>query len=112
MIEYAILIVMVIFAIGFARLWFIEQKEKAKEKRSASAKGDRTRMKYYGASRIRRALYVIQPIAHHLNAERTSIQAHQLPSGKPLDLTRGGLRETAQPCEFLFHRLKLTLAGH
>jgi cbb3-type cytochrome oxidase subunit 3 len=28
MIEYAILIVMVIFAIGFAWLWFIEQKKK------------------------------------------------------------------------------------
>ena len=31
MIEYAILIVMVIFAIGFAWLWFIEQKRKRKE---------------------------------------------------------------------------------
>ena len=31
MIEYAILIVMVIFAIGFARLWFIEQKKKRKK---------------------------------------------------------------------------------
>ena len=41
MIEYAILIVMVIFAIGFAWLWFIEQKKKRKRKGSASAKGDR-----------------------------------------------------------------------
>ena len=32
MIEYAILIVMVIFAIGFAWLWFIEQKKKRKRK--------------------------------------------------------------------------------
>jgi len=40
MIEYAILIVMVIFAIGFARLWFIEQKKKRKRKEGASAKGD------------------------------------------------------------------------
>jgi hypothetical protein len=31
MIEYAILIVMVTFAIGFAWLWFIEQKKKRKE---------------------------------------------------------------------------------
>jgi hypothetical protein len=44
MIEYAILIVMVIFAIGFAVV-VDRAKEKAKEKRSASAKGDRTRMK-------------------------------------------------------------------
>ena len=32
MIEYAILIVMVTFAIGFAWLWFIEQKKKKKRK--------------------------------------------------------------------------------
>ena len=37
MIEYAILIVMVIFAGGFAWLWLIEQKQ---EKRGASAKGN------------------------------------------------------------------------
>ena len=38
MIEYAVLIVMVIFAVGFAWLWFVEQKKRRKEKRSASAK--------------------------------------------------------------------------
>lgn len=32
MIEYAVLIVMVIFAVGFAWLWFIEQKKKRKRK--------------------------------------------------------------------------------
>ena len=32
MIEYAILIVMVSFAIGFAWLWFIEQKKKRMRK--------------------------------------------------------------------------------
>ena len=32
MIGYAILIVMVILAIGFACLWFIEQKKKRKRK--------------------------------------------------------------------------------
>ena len=31
MIDYAIFIVMVIFAIGFAWLWLIEQKKKRKE---------------------------------------------------------------------------------
>ena len=30
MLEYAILIVMVIFAMGFAWLWFIEQQKKRK----------------------------------------------------------------------------------
>ena len=38
MIEYAILIVMVIFAIGFARLWFIEQKKKRKRKEALRKK--------------------------------------------------------------------------
>jgi preprotein translocase subunit YajC len=32
MLEYAILIVMVTFAIGFTWLWFIEQKKKRKRK--------------------------------------------------------------------------------
>jgi len=41
MIEYAILIVMVTFAVGFAWLWFIEQKKKRKRKEALSAKGDR-----------------------------------------------------------------------
>jgi hypothetical protein len=36
MIEYAILIVMVIFTIGFAWLWFIEQKKKGKRKEALS----------------------------------------------------------------------------
>ena len=36
MIEYAILIVMVTFAIGFACLWFIEQKKKRNRKESAA----------------------------------------------------------------------------
>ena len=38
MIEYAILIVMVIFAIGFARLWFIEQKKKQTRKEALRKK--------------------------------------------------------------------------
>ena len=42
MIEYAILIVMVTFAIGFAWLWFIEQKKKRKRKEAIPQKGDRT----------------------------------------------------------------------
>ena len=33
MIEYAILIVMVIFAVGFAWLWFIEQKKRKAARR-------------------------------------------------------------------------------
>jgi len=40
MIEYAIFVVMVIFTIGFAWLWLIEQRKKSKRKRSASNKGD------------------------------------------------------------------------
>jgi flagellar basal body-associated protein FliL len=38
MIEYAILIVMVIFAIGFAWLWFIEQKKKRRRKKALQQK--------------------------------------------------------------------------
>ena len=38
MIEYAILIVMVIFAVGFAWLWFIEQKKKRKRKEALQQK--------------------------------------------------------------------------
>jgi MFS-type transporter involved in bile tolerance (Atg22 family) len=38
MIEYAILIVMVIFAIGFGWLWFIEQKKKRKRKEALQQK--------------------------------------------------------------------------
>jgi hypothetical protein len=38
MIEYAILIVMVIFAIGFAWLWFIEQKKKRRIKEALQQK--------------------------------------------------------------------------
>ena len=38
MIEYAILIVMVTFAIGFAWLWFIEQKKKRKGKEALQQK--------------------------------------------------------------------------
>jgi hypothetical protein len=38
MIEYAILIAMVIFAIGFAWLWFIEQKKKRKRKEALQQK--------------------------------------------------------------------------
>jgi hypothetical protein len=36
MLEYAILIVMVIFAIGFAWLWFIEQKKSEREEKRFS----------------------------------------------------------------------------
>ena len=74
MIEYAILIVMVIFAIGFAWLWFIEQKKKRKRKEALQQK-EIEQMKSYGASRIRRALYVLQTIAYHLDAERTSYRS-------------------------------------
>ena len=38
MIEYAVLIVMVIFAVGFAWLWFIEQKKKRKRKEALQQK--------------------------------------------------------------------------
>jgi preprotein translocase subunit YajC len=38
MIEYAILIVMVIFAAGFAWLWFIEQKKKRKRREALRQK--------------------------------------------------------------------------
>ena len=38
MMEYAILIVMVIFAIGFAWLWFIEQKKKRMRKEAPQQK--------------------------------------------------------------------------
>ena len=38
MIEYAILIVMVTFAIGFAWLWFIEQKKRRKRKEALQQK--------------------------------------------------------------------------
>ena len=38
MIEYAVLIVMLIFAVGFAWLWFIEQKKKRKRKKDALQK--------------------------------------------------------------------------
>jgi len=38
MIEYAILIVMVTFAVGFAWLWFTEQKKKLKRKESLTQK--------------------------------------------------------------------------
>ena len=38
MIEYAIFIVMVIFTIGFAWLWFIEQKKKQKRKEALQQK--------------------------------------------------------------------------
>jgi MFS-type transporter involved in bile tolerance (Atg22 family) len=41
MIEYAILIVMVIFTIGFAWLWFIEQKKKRKRKEAQQTKIER-----------------------------------------------------------------------
>ena len=41
MIEYAILIVMVIFAVGFAWLWFIEQKKKRKRKEALQREIDR-----------------------------------------------------------------------
>ena len=39
MIEYAVLIVMVIFAVGFAWLWFTEQKKSEREKKRFSKKG-------------------------------------------------------------------------
>jgi len=38
MIEYAALIVMVIFAVGFAWLWFIEQKKKRRRKKALQQK--------------------------------------------------------------------------
>jgi hypothetical protein len=38
MIDYAIGIVMVIFAIGFAWLWFIEQKKKRRRKEALQRK--------------------------------------------------------------------------
>ena len=38
MIEYAVLIVMVIFAVGFAWLWFIEQKKKRRRKEALQQK--------------------------------------------------------------------------
>jgi cbb3-type cytochrome oxidase subunit 3 len=38
MIEYAILIVMVIFTLGCAWLWFIEQKKKRKRKETPQQK--------------------------------------------------------------------------
>ena len=38
MIEYAILFVMVIFTLGFAWLWFIEQKKKRKRKEALQQK--------------------------------------------------------------------------
>jgi cbb3-type cytochrome oxidase subunit 3 len=38
MIDYAIVIVMVIFAIGFAWLWFIEQKKKRRRKEALQQK--------------------------------------------------------------------------
>ena len=38
MLEYAILIVMVTFATGFAWLWFIEQKKKQKRKEALPQK--------------------------------------------------------------------------
>ena len=38
MIEYAILIVMVTFAVGFAWLWFIEQKKKRKRNEALQQK--------------------------------------------------------------------------
>ena len=38
MIEYAVLIVMVIFAVGFAWLWFVEQKKKRKRKEALQQK--------------------------------------------------------------------------
>ena len=38
MIEYAVLIVMVIFAAGFAWLWLIEQKKKRKKKEALQQK--------------------------------------------------------------------------
>ena len=38
MIEYAVLIVMVIFAVGFAWLWFIEQKKKRKRREALQQK--------------------------------------------------------------------------
>ena len=41
MIEYAIPAVMVIFAIGFAWMWFISKRKSEREKKR-SAKGDRT----------------------------------------------------------------------
>ena len=41
MIEYAILIVMVSFAIGFAWLWFIEQKKKRNGKRFSKKETER-----------------------------------------------------------------------
>jgi hypothetical protein len=38
MTEYIIFIVMVIFAVGFAWLWLIEQQKKAKRKQARSTK--------------------------------------------------------------------------
>ena len=38
MIEYAVLIVMVIFAAGFAWLWFVEQKKRRKRKEALQQK--------------------------------------------------------------------------
>ncbi len=38
MLDYAILIVMVTFAIGFAWLWFIEQKKKRKRREAPPQK--------------------------------------------------------------------------
>jgi len=39
MIEYIIFIVMVIFAIGFAWLWLIEQQKKVRRKQARSKNG-------------------------------------------------------------------------
>jgi preprotein translocase subunit YajC len=39
MIEYAILIVMVVFATGFAWLWVIEQRKRRKRKEAIQQKG-------------------------------------------------------------------------
>jgi preprotein translocase subunit YajC len=40
MIEYAIFIVMVIFTIGFAWLWLIEQRKKRKRREARRKEGD------------------------------------------------------------------------
>ena len=81
---------------GDLRHWFClvvvhRTKEKTNEKRSASAKGDRA---IAAQAEIRKALYVLQMIAHQVKREENVVQVHQLPPKKPLGLTRCALRGT------------------
>ena len=70
MIEYAILIVMVTFAIGFAWLWFIEQKKKRKRKEALQQK----EIEQQRASGIRRHCTSCKRLLGHRNPhERVAV---------------------------------------